>query len=57
MKITSFENQTDLEKISFHQTKGERVAEHATDGDHALKVHFEKANWPGIHFAANNAFD
>ncbi|MEW6358772.1 MAG: beta-galactosidase [Planctomycetota bacterium] len=57
MNITSFETEADLQKIKFNNTKGERVAEHATDGQHALKLHFEKVAWPGISFHAGEGFE
>ncbi|NOZ22490.1 MAG: hypothetical protein GXP25_15520 [Planctomycetes bacterium] len=57
LKITSFENEGDLQKINFNNTQGERVAEHATDGQHALKLRFEKVKWPGIAFHAGTGFE
>ena len=56
LRVMSFETDGDLKPLTFSNTKGERIAEHATDGTHALKVHFERVPWPGVSVDAGKGF-
>lgn len=51
--ITSFESEDDLKLLGLTSVRAERVQEHASDGEWALKVTFpgsETDTWPGISY-------
>ncbi len=57
-RITSFESPEVLQKIRFHDVKAALVEEHATEGQHALKLEFAPSDKPGVTFpGGENGWD
>ncbi len=52
MLINSFETPEDIGKVTARSVRVAGVGDHATEGQQALKVEFEKAEWPSAYFDA-----
>jgi len=52
MLIASFETPEEIQKITLHNARVTPVKEHVTEGQQALKVEFEKTDWPNLYFAS-----